>query len=318
MSKGIDKAAAEIMVSSITSSTLKQYQGALKLWWNFSTTNNISIFNANTSDILRFLTERFNNGASYGTLNSIRSAISLISTQDLGKDKLLSRFFKGVFKERPTRPKYASTWDTTPVLQYIEELYPLNKQKLKDAAEKVSTLLILSTAHRLQTLALIDIKNISISKSKITIKIPDLIKTSKPGKNQPELILPFYKEKPGLCAASAIIDYLKMTKHLRNDQNNKLFISNMKPYKNVTSQTIGHWIKSLLSKAGIDTDQFTAYTTKHAAVSAAIRNGVDVDTIRRTAGWSQRSLTFAKFYNRPIQENNDTFAKAILTSSKAT
>lgn len=223
------------MIKSIATSTLKQYQGPLKLWWEFCSKNKISTFEASSANIIRFLTDRFNLGASYGTLNSTRSAISLITSRDISSDKLLSRFFKGIHRQKPPRPKYSSTWDTTIVLKYIEKLHPLNSQRQKEAAEKVATLLILTTAHRLQTISVIDIKNIVIKPSGISIKIPDLIKTSKPGKNQPELILPFFKENPGICVASAVISYLEMTKKFRNNKNDHLFISSKKPYQNVSA-----------------------------------------------------------------------------------
>lgn len=300
------------MINSITTSTLKQYQTPLKLWWNFASENNIDVFHAETPAIITFLTKRFKDGASYGTLNSTRSAISLISSRDIYGDGLISRFFKGIFKQRPTRPKYSTIWDTTPVLKYLENLYPLRNLKAKDVAEKTATLLALTTAHRLQTLALINIDNISISSAGITIKIPDLIKTSKPGNFQPEIILPYFIEKPSLCAASVILEYLEYTKKLRTNSNKRLLISTVKPYGDVSAQTIGHWIKSLLGKAGIDTNQFSAYSTRHAAVSAAHQKGVDIDTIRRTAGWSIQSQTFAKFYNKPIQTPNNNFAHSIL------
>lgn len=105
---------------------------------------------------------------------------------------------------------------------------------------------------------------------------------------------------------------MKITKDLRSKENKKLLISTIKPYKDVSAQTIGHWIKSLLSKAGIDTKLFSAYSTRHAAVSAAFKNEVSIDIIRRTAGWSQNSQMFAKFYNRPILPANDMFAYSIL------
>lgn len=159
------------MVNSLATTTLKQYQASLKLWWEFCSKNNIPAFEALTPDILRFLNKRFEKGASYGTLNTIRSAISHISTRDLAQDKLITRFFKGIYRQKPPRPKYSTTWDTTPVLLYIEQLPPLSEMKLKEAAEKLATLLILTTAHRLQTITLINIKNINITNSEISIKI---------------------------------------------------------------------------------------------------------------------------------------------------
>lgn len=118
------------------------------------------------------------------------------------QDGLITRFLKGIFKQKPAKPKYSSTWDISPVLNYIENLPPISQLKIKEAAEKLATLLALSTAHRLQTLALIKTDNIKKLSSGITIKIPYLIKTSKPGSFQPELHLPFFESRPGLCVAS--------------------------------------------------------------------------------------------------------------------
>ena len=71
-----------------------------------------------------FYIKKFKNGASYGTLNIARFAISLISSNNISNDRLLSRSFKCVFKERPIKPKYSTTWDTQPVLSFLEKLQP--------------------------------------------------------------------------------------------------------------------------------------------------------------------------------------------------
>ncbi|KAH9635903.1 hypothetical protein HF086_002463 [Spodoptera exigua] len=71
-----------------------------------------------------------------------------------------------------------------------------------------------------------------------------------------------------------------------------------------------------LNEAGIDTSVFTAHSTRHASTSAASRAGLGIDLIRRTAGWSGTSSTFAKFYNRPITENPLTFSEAVCNTSK--
>jgi hypothetical protein len=310
--KGVRDDSIHTILNSVSNATLKQYQSVLKIWWEFAHSKGLDVYNASTCDILSFLSKRFNDGASYSVLNTSRSAISLISLSNILQDGLITRFLKGVFKQKPTKPKYSSTWDTFPVLNYMEKLPPMSQLKIKEMAEKVATLLALATAHRLQTLALINIDNISKSKSGISIKIPDLIKTSRPGSFQPELYLPFFETRPGLCVASCVLDYLEITKNLRDKNNKRLLILTVKPYGPASPQTIGHWIKSLLSKAGIDTDQFSAYSTRHAAVSAAFNKGVDIATIRRTAGWSPQSQTFMKFYNRPIQSSNNHFAHSVL------
>lgn len=311
MKKGLTAEAVEIVLDSITGSTMKQYECSLKQWWIFTQEKKYDIFNTDTNKVIEFLTQRFKDGAKYGTLNSDRAAIALIASRNISDDKLLSRFMRGTFKKRPTRPKYATTWNTDPVLHYIKALPPTEELKMRDLAEKTVTLLMLATAQRLQTMALINIDNIKTTKSSIEIKIPEIIKTSRPGACQPNLILPFFKDERSLCVAETLLEYIERTKELRGTQKS-LFISMVKPYKPVGAQTLGHWIKSLLKKSGINTDEFTAYSTKHAAVSKASSKGVDIDTIRRTAGWSEKSKIFGKFYNRPIQDANETFASSVL------
>ncbi|XP_076665706.1 uncharacterized protein LOC143367607 [Andrena cerasifolii] len=250
--KGIDEDSVDTVINSISESTLKQYKSSLKLWVEFAYKKNIDV------------------------LNSTRSAIALISLKKIEKDELISRFLRRVFKTKPSKPKYSSTWDKAPALDYLEKLHPLSKLNHKQVAGKVATLLALATAHRLQTLALIRTNNILESDTCIRIKIPDVIKTSKPGQFQPELLLPFFKKKSSLCVSSTVIEYLDYTKEFGPNNNVRLLISTVKPYKHVSSQTIGHWIKSLLTKAGVDTKHFSTYCTRHAAVSVAFNKGVNV------------------------------------------
>jgi len=194
----------------------------------------------------------------------------------------------------------------------LDKQHPITRLDLKVASQKLATLLALTTAQRLQTLALINIDNISVAASNISIKITENIKTSRPGSFQPDLVLPFFKDRPGLCVASVVLDFVNITKELRGHNIKNLFITTKKPFRATSAQTIGHWIKDTLQKAGIDTSQFTAYSTKHAAVSTDHKRGVDIVTIRRTAGWSPQSQVFFKFYNKPIYDPNDQFARAIL------
>ena len=129
---------------------------------------------------------------------------------------------------------------------------------------------------------------------------------------QPTLTLPFFNENPNICVCTSLKVYLNRTKDRRGSIN-ELFLTTTKPYKNASTQTICRWIKSTLKKSGLDTSKFSAHSTRHAATSAAARKGINLDTIRRTAGWTQKSKTFANFYNRPLAtESNVSFAKAVL------
>ncbi|XP_046602576.1 uncharacterized protein LOC124296587 [Neodiprion lecontei] len=101
----------ETLLASLAESTWKQYSGPIKLWANFCRETETDIYKASANRILEFLQMRYGSGASYGTLNATRSAISLISTNDMTNDRIISRFFKGIFRLRPTKPRYDETWD---------------------------------------------------------------------------------------------------------------------------------------------------------------------------------------------------------------
>lgn len=78
--------------------------------------------------------------------------------------------------------------------------------------------------------------------------------------------------------------------------------------------TLSRWVKTLLSRSGINISEFSSHSTRHASTSTAKRNGVGIDVIRATAEWSKDSQVFAKFYNLPLMEEHSTFANAVLKS----
>nr|CAH7741143.1 unnamed protein product [Callosobruchus chinensis] len=89
----------------------------------------------------------------------------------------------------------------------------------------------------------------------------------------------------------------------------------LKPIRNATAQTISRWIKTMLEKSGVDTNRYTAHSTRHASASAAARKGFSYDTIRTATGWTQKSQVFANFYQRPLA-SKEIFANAILDNTK--
>ena len=93
----------------------------------------------------------------------------------------------------------------------------------------------------------------------------------------------------------------------------KLLISFNKPYQAVSRYTIRRWIKQVLSNSGIDTNVFSAYSTRSASVSAANSKGVPLGKILSAGGWS-RASTFSKYYNKPIVNTHGCdYGQAYLT-----
>lgn len=270
----------------------------------------MDIFDYNVPILLEFFTKEFQGGAAYGTLNSLRSALSLLISSELGSDSRVKRFFKGLQNLKPNKPRYDHTWDPEVVLNYLAGL---NNEKisLEVLSKKLAMLLALTTGHRVQTLSLIDTRNIVWNNKGVEIKIPDRIKTTRRNANQPTLFLPHFAEKPEICVVRTLEAYLHRTTDLRPPTCHKLLLAVKKPHHEANPQTLSRWIKGILGESGIDTTIFSAHSTRHASTSAASRKGVSLDVIRKTAGWSSNSDTFARFYDRPLRTQG-LFAKAIL------
>lgn len=314
-SRGAPGISIEIMIASITDNTFTQYNSCFKQWWEHCLYKNISPLSATPSDIINFLTILYNKGSKYGSLNSCRSALSLLIGPQIGSHELVKRFLKGVSKLRPNTPRYNITWDPSTVINHLSTFYPNVQISQKMLGKKVATLLALITAHRVQTLSLVKLENILYQDSKIIIKITDSVKTTREGTPQPVLVIPFFLNKPEICPAQALLDYIKVTERVRPLKTGNLFISFKKPYSAVGSESISRWIKETMTESGIDTNIFSSHSTRHASSSKAKSSGLNIDLIRKTAGWSESSSVFARFYNRPIIEPPELFARTILDSN---
>ena len=104
MNRNIPEEALEVTFPSISKSTLKQYSGAIKQWTDFTNQHNLGLFDTSVFNVLKFPSERFKAGAAYSTLNTYRSANSLISNNKIGESEEITRFMKGAFRLRPARP----------------------------------------------------------------------------------------------------------------------------------------------------------------------------------------------------------------------
>jgi len=105
--KGIPEEVIGTYMQSSSSNRLKQYESVFKQWWQYCSEHGISVFSASTSELLQFFQKILDTTRwSYGTLNSYGAAMALIPPEKTGKNFQLRRFFSGVSKCRPSRPKY--------------------------------------------------------------------------------------------------------------------------------------------------------------------------------------------------------------------
>ncbi|XP_049886475.1 uncharacterized protein LOC126380940 [Pectinophora gossypiella] len=298
------------MLASLSDNTIMQYNVTLKLWWTYCHENKHNVFEGSVAIVLSFLTEQYNKGASYGSLNSHRSALSLFLGDNIGSNESVKRLLKGAYRKRPNLPKYSFTWDPQVVLNCIAEWYPNEELTLERITKKLVILLALCTAHRVQTFSLIKVDNIVISSSGVRIFITDIIKTSAANREQPRLFLPFFTDRPNICPATTLRDYLSITSDKRPESVPNLLLTVKRPYKSASAQSISRWIKQVLAESGVDVNTFSAHSTRHASTSAAAASGLSVDIIRKTAGWTKDSEIFAKFYHRRVIDESD-FARSV-------
>lgn len=240
--------------------------------------------------------------------------MSALISSKIGNDDRITRFLKGVYRLRPALPRYSDIWDPSKVLNCLNSWPDNTELSLEKLTKKLAILLALTSAQRIQTLSLIKLSNITVTENKIVIDITDLIKTSIVTKSQPKICLPFYTQNSKICPAKTLKDYILTTRPIRNNES-YLWLTFKKPHKKASSQTVSRWVKNIMNECGINTNKFTAHSTRHTATSFAKRAGINMEVIRKAAGWSTNSKTFARYYNLPLCEESpqENFALAVLS-----
>lgn len=244
----------------------------------------------------------FEKGLSYSAINSARSALSAFGIVhdglSVGCHPVMIRFIKGIYNLRPPAPKYNVTWDVSLVLNVLRKMSPVKYISLKDLTLKLTMLLCLILAGRTQSLHLLSISDMVKGSQSYILKYSDLLKQSRPGKNNPIVELKAYPPDRRLCCITVLKEYLERTKKIRKNET-CLFISYVKPHKAISKSTLSRWLKTIMSKAGIDITKFSSHSVRAASVSKA-KLYMSVENIVKSVGWSNAN-TFAKFYDKPIQ-----------------
>lgn len=89
--RNIPESAIDTMVASVSKATIKQYESTYRLWWKYCI-DDVSLYEASPKEVISFLQSIVNQRAcKFGTINSYRSALSLISHQDLGDNPMIKQ-----------------------------------------------------------------------------------------------------------------------------------------------------------------------------------------------------------------------------------
>ena len=298
--KGIPGHIACVLLDSWRTSTQKQYAVHLKRWHVFCSEREIAPYSPAVTDILEFLYSQLH--LSYASLNTARSALSCIISLDAvpaGQHPLVARFLKGAFERKPPPSRPFEIWDVQTVLNFLKTFSPNSSLSLKDLALKLTTLLALITIQRKQTLVRLKISAPCMSKSdsRFIFTLDSHIKQRRPAYTVPPVVVPKYVIDTNICPYDCLEHYLFKTEPIRTED--YLLLSFIKPHKAVGTQTVGRWIKSILSGAGIDITAFKPHSTRHAASTAAFDANVPIDDILKRAGWSN-AATFRDYYYKRV------------------
>ena len=169
---------------------------------------------------------------------------------------------------------------------------------------KLSTLLALSRPCWSADLACLQLLSLKITPEGATFGACHLAKQSKPGQGLKDLFFPSLPHNPILCPVGTLREYIDQTKQFREnkdgDQKDSLFLTTTGGHNLATCATIARWIKSALTRVGIDTSIFKAHSVRGATTTAAAMAGISIPEILEAGDWSTQ-LVFERFYYRPTK-----------------
>jgi len=187
------------------------------------------------------------------------------------------------------------------------ETTELSRKKL---SQKLAFLMALVTASRTSELQALDLRFRVYRPNGVLFRLSGTTKTQKAGSPPKERFFGAFPDSR-LCVVECLKCYEEATAGHRSLQleSQPLFLSYVRPFKPVSSQRLAHWIKDILTEAGVDSGVFKAHSVRGASVSAAKDRGVGLSDILDMADWSRVS-TFRKFYYRTTTSNN--YSQSIL------
>ena len=276
---GFSPDVVEILLSSWSESTKKRYAGPWRAWAEWCTMRGWCPFSAPVTSVLSFLASLLKEkDLEYRTIAVYRSAISqthdLIDSVPLGELPIVSKFMKGVFRTKPPKPKYCSSWNIAKVLEFVVKCCqePLDKLSLKLLTFKLTVLLALTTSARAHELAALDLDFSLVKEDAWEFTIPEHVKNSRPGHPPRKFYLPSFPQDNAICVVRVLRAYTLRTGNLRKAR--KLLISYIAPHDSVSSQTVSRWLAQAIHLAGIALE-FTGHSTRSASTSAAAAAGLE-------------------------------------------
>ena len=147
----------DFLAHHLSDGTTSGYGYAFRLFSTFCATLNADPLTCTPSIVIKYLRVKYEEGASYSTINLHKCAISKVHAGfnglPIGQHPLVCQAIKAAFRLRPPIPKYRQTFDIVPVLDYVASLTPIDSLSLKLLTYKTIFLLSFASISRVSSLA---------------------------------------------------------------------------------------------------------------------------------------------------------------------
>jgi hypothetical protein len=193
---------------------------------------------ASLKDILTFLSDSFDNGLQYRSINALRSTLSVthpkIDGYPVGQHAYVVNLLKRILNQHPPKPRYSQTWDVSMVTSHLVEMGNSSALSLKHLSWKLATIFAITCPKRVSSLAHLnhcwlapEVLMFTLFKTKTT------------------RLDPSFTEDTKLCPVACFRQYITCTTTFRTtleSEPKSLFISYIKPHHPVSPSTIARWI----------------------------------------------------------------------------
>ena len=148
------------------------------------------------------------------------------------------------------------------MIKYMISLGKNSTLSLQVLSIKLLTLFSLTCPQRISALTSLDLRYCSVLPEGVSFKLTVPRKTGSANKPA-DAFLPALNQDKKLCPVECFRQYLKISRNVRpvilSSLPDKLFSSFKRPHKPVTATTLGRWLRTFMSAAGIDSHIFKAH-----------------------------------------------------------
>ena len=228
----LSETAEQLIHGATRKKTKVKYDCVVRKWLKYCESKNIDV-QATTNTFLNFLAEEFDRDLKHSYIRGYTSALTAyIGNVD---HVLLKKLLRGIFNRRPSRPRYAATWDVNIVLAFVGAM---TTDTYMDLTLKTVALLMILSGSRVNMLSHLKVSNMSLTDTECTFVFDDVLKTSTEGEVAKHITYRAYPDDPSLCPVKTILKYLDVRGE--KSASDPVFTITIKPYTPAKSDTIAN------------------------------------------------------------------------------